>query len=82
MIVSQQMEDAVDEQGGYFILECSMACPGLALCRLKGDDDIPQEAAGIEVAESPLKLGEGENISRSVALKVGFVDFFNLKIIH
>ncbi len=43
MIITQQVEDAVDDQPGHFMTEAVATFPGLSLRRRDRNDDVPQK---------------------------------------
>ena len=81
MIVSYQMQNAVNQKLVEAILQAEVCCAGLLFSSLNRYDDIAEE-----VWRNIIKLafphGKGDNVGRPFSVQILFIQGFNLLIIN
>jgi hypothetical protein len=79
MIITQQVQNAVNHQPGDLSTEAVPLLTGLTACGRRGNNDIPQERGRASVHLTPrsdrFRKGQrkGQDIGRSVLAAIGFI---------
>ena len=80
MVVSQEVQGAVQEQKIKLAFETGACLMGVTGCGLRGDDNVAEDF-GMNVTPLPLAHGEGDHVGRVVVPEIVAVDPVNLLVI-
>ena len=80
MVITQEVEDSMDEEQGHFLLQGHAPLQGLVRGPLRRYDYIPQDS-GIQMPVFSFPHGEGEDVCRTVSGKIFSIEVAHLIIV-